>query len=222
MARREAGVALALTSLLAVAAAVAAAQESAGPCPEIYPRPSVGDYAAVRFTNADGESMTIRFAVVGAEPVDGRQHYWVEVVSAPPGVGGTVIAQMLVPYYPFENDDIKGYIVKMPGQPALRVPKEMLAAVLERSGPGPGWTERCASAVYLGTEDVTVPAGTFTARRYKAAAGESGEVWIADVPFGMVKLVEPDGSMELVEFGTGARSSITEKPIEPSMPPPRR
>jgi hypothetical protein len=195
-------------------------QERAAPCPDIYPEPKVGHYADVRFTNADGESMVIRFAVVGAEEVAGQTHYWIEVVSAPPSVGGVVIVKMLVPYYPFENEDIKGYVVKMPGQPALRVPQEMLEAVVAQSSPGPGWTERCASAVYVGTEQVTVAAGTFTARRYRATDGESGEVWIADVPFGMVKLVQADGVMELLDFGDDAKPSITEEPVEMKMPPP--
>jgi len=101
------------------------AQETPGPCPSVYPTPRVGHYAEVVFSNPQGERMPIRFAVVGEEEIGGLQHYWIEVVSVPPAIGGEVIVQMLVPYYPFENADIAGYVVKMPGQPAQRVPNDL-------------------------------------------------------------------------------------------------
>lgn len=194
------------------------AQDPERPCPEVYPEARVGEYAVMRFANADGERMEIRFAIVGEEEVDGVTHYWMEVVSAPPTIGGDVIAQLLVPYYPFENSDIKGYIVKMPGQPAQRIPQELLNALGDYADPGPGWREQCDSAEDLGEEQVTVTAGTFIARHYRAGGETPGDVWIADVPFGMVKLIQVDGGMELLRFGSDAESSILEEPIDVEMP----
>jgi len=211
-----ASIALALTGLLV--ASDLAAQGDDGPCPNVYPAPQVGHFADVIFSNDEDEQMPIRFAVVGKENVDGVTHYWIEVLSVPPAVGAQVIVQMLVPFYPFENSDIAGYIVKMPGQPAQRVPVEMLAA-LGDTDPGPGWEDQCATAVDLGVERITVPAGAFDARHYRAGGDTPTDVWLADIPFGMVKLFQSGGRMELESYGADAKSSITEKPIDVEIPP---
>jgi hypothetical protein len=197
------------------------AQGPESPCPAVYPAPNVGDYSRMMFTNEAGESMLIRFAIVGQEEVEGKPYYWMEVVYAPPEIGDNIVAQMLVPYYPFENKDIQGYIVQMPGQPPQRVPLRMLEALGANTSPGPGWHEQCASAQDLGVERVTVAAGTFRARHYRSGEEDGGEVWIADVPFGIVKFVTASGRMQLVEYGTDAESSITEEPIEIELPPGR-
>ncbi len=198
------------------------AQVPSGPCPNLYTTPKVGDYAELQFTNTTGESMLIRFAVVGTETVDGRQHYWIEVISAPPVIGDNVIVQMLVPYYPFDNRDLKAYIVKMPGAPARKVPQDLLAQMAEQTQTGPSWRQLCGSSEDLGAERVTVEAGTFDTRHYRAGENQKEEFWIAEVPFGMVKLIQADSRMELVRHGSDAKSSIKEKPLEMERPPPRR
>lgn len=190
-----------------------------GPCPEIYPDPAVGEYAHIRFIGAEGQRSLIRFAVVGTETVDARQHYWVEVVTEPPGLTGEVVVQMLVPFYPFDTRNIKGYIVQMPGAVPQRVPETFLNQMLEASAtPGAGWREQCESARQTGTEEITVPAGSFRARHYEGE--QTAEVWLADVPFGIVKLIQPQGTMELVGHGTDARSSLRGEPEELRIPPP--
>lgn len=196
------------------------AQEPGGPCPYIYPAPEVGEYADLRFSSPEQPSMIIRFAIVGSEQVERKTYYWMEVVSAPPAVGGTVVAQMLVPYYPFERRDIRGYIVEMPGQPPRRMPQEMIERMVTDAAPGPSWGDQCATAEDLGTEEIIVAAGTFRARHFRGGDEQAGEVWVADVPFGMVKLVQPDGEMELVRYGSDARSSLRGEPVEIELPPP--
>jgi len=189
-------------------------QEPGGPCPYIYPAPEVGEYADMRFSSLEQGSIIIRFAIVGLEQVEGETYYWMEVVSAPPAVGGTVIAQMLIPYYPFEQRDIKGYIVQVPGQPPRRMPQQMIDMMRADPAPGPSWGDQCAAATELGSEEVTVPAGTFRARHFRGAGEDAGDVWIADVPFGMVKLVQPNGTMELVRYGTDAESLLSGEIVE--------
>jgi hypothetical protein len=156
--------------------------------------------------------MPVRFAVVGEQDVFGRPHYWVEIVSVPPRVEDTVVVQMLVPHYPFESASLRGYVVRMPGQPAIRFPEEMIPE-LAASTPGTGWKEQCESAEDLGNERVTVPAGAFITRHYRVP-DKTEEVWIADVPFGIVKLVTEGGAMKLVRYGTDARSLITSEPVD--------
>ena len=206
-------------SQLAMAASLPA-QEQGGPCPNLYTNPKVGQYAELQFTNAAGESMLIRFAVVGSEMLNGREHYWIEVISAPPVIGDNVIVQMLVPHYPFDHQDLKAYIVKMPGAPARKVPQDLLAQIGEQTQTGPSWRQLCGSTEDLGAERVSVEAGTFDTRHYRAGPNKEDEFWIADVPFGMVKLIQADGRMELVRHGSDAKSSIKEKPLEMERPPP--
>ncbi|MGD8866342.1 MAG: hypothetical protein PVI01_01905 [Gemmatimonadales bacterium] len=197
-----------------------AAQEEERPCPNLYPHPRIGEFAELQFTNAADESMLIRLAVVGSESVDGKQDYWIEVISAPPVIGDNVIVQMLVPHYPFENQDLEAYIVKMPGAPAQKVPEDLLAQIGEQTQTGPSWRRLCDSAEDLGSERVTVEAGTFETRHYRAGENKEDEFWVADVPFGMVKLIQADSHMELVRYGSDAKSSIKEKPLEMQQPPP--
>lgn len=192
------------------------AQRSAGPCPGMYPSPRVGQFAELQIESPERDVMPVRFAVVGEEDVFGRPHYWIEVVSVPPQIDDTVIVQMLVPHYPFEASSLRGYVVRMPGQPAIRFPEELIPE-LAGSTPGTGWKEQCESADDLGNERVKVPAGAFIARHYRDAERRE-EVWIADVPFGIVRLVTEGGTMELVRHGTDARSLITEEPVEYQSP----
>ena len=58
-----------------------------------------------------------------------------------------------------------------------------------------------------------MPAGTFRALRVPAR-GLGKDIWIsADVPFGVIKMAEPDGKgLELIAYGADAESSITETP----------
>lgn len=192
--------------------------QTAGPCPYVYPDPQVGHYAEIEFSNEDGR-IPIRFAVVGKEDVDGQPHYWVEFLSEPPTLQGTVIVQILVASYPFDQSDIKGYVVKMRDGPAQSVPRDYIPQLIEQSGtPGPSWEEKCATAEDLGTESVTVSAGTFSARHFHVSGDDEGDVWIADVPFGVVRWEMAGSRMELLKFGNDAKSSIKEKPVEIQVP----
>jgi hypothetical protein len=190
-------------------------------CTAIYPAPKVGEYAERKFTSTDEGIMTMRFAIVGEEKAGDRTHYWMEIMQDLPAAAGRLIVQMLIPHYPFEAGDIQDYIVKAPGQPALRVPRQMIEQLGADAAPGPSWREQCAASQDLGMEQVTVPAGTFNARHFRAEGNEPTEVWIAAIPFGMVKSVEPGVVMELVRYGSNASSSIKEKPEDIQLPPAR-
>ncbi|UCF18989.1 MAG: hypothetical protein JSU87_13805 [Gemmatimonadota bacterium] len=192
-----------------------AAQGTSTGCPEIYATPKLGDYAELRIAEKTGV-VSVRFAIVGVEEVEGRTHYWMEVLQTPPGAGWSVIAQILIPHFPFEQHEIKGYVVKTPDQPAVRVPLEMLEMMGGEAASSASWREACQTADYLGVERVAVPAGTISARHYR---GAMGDLWLADVPFGTVKAAEPDMVTELVRYGRDAKSSITEKPQQLEMPP---
>jgi hypothetical protein len=102
----------------------------------------------------------------------------------------------------------------------MRVPDEMVGEI-SRLGSGQiGWEEACSGARDLGTERVEVAAGTFRARHLETGDEQPDDLWLSpDIPFGIVKFSDPEGgTMELVRHGTGARSSITEEPVDFQMP----
>jgi hypothetical protein len=65
----------------------------------------------------------------------------------------------------------------------------------------------------LGTESVTVPAGTFTCQHYRMKDG-SGEAWVSDKvgPWGLVKGVNKGETMVLTKAITDAKDHITGTP----------
>ncbi len=118
---------------------------------------------------------------------------------------------MLVPGYPFTVQQIKGYIVKLPGQPTRRMPQDMVEQMNQAATPGLGWQEACQDAEDLGRAEVTVPAGTFEALHFRTRGESAGEVWVSqNVPFGLVKMVQGQGTMELIRYGSDAESVIEE------------
>jgi hypothetical protein len=66
----------------------------------------------------------------------------------------------------------------------------------------------------LGSETITVPAGTFTCEHYRAKDG-SGDTWVtAKVsPWGMVKHQGTDTTIVLTKVLTDAKDKITGTPI---------
>ncbi len=179
----------------------------------------VGQWSEVR-VNSDSSAM--RFAAVGTEQQDGKTYYWIELKGSDP-THGTMIAQYLVPGFPFQFADVKAIIMKMGDAPAMRLPEQMIQAMSERMphDAAMNLAARCASAKVVGWENVTVAAGTFHALHVQdttsapgAATGGRGDFWVSpDVPFGLVKATDPhSGTIELVGTGKDAKSSITEPP----------
>jgi hypothetical protein len=62
----------------------------------------------------------------------------------------------------------------------------------------------------VGTESITVPAGTFSCQHWKKDQGV-GDVWVSDKvsPMGMIKAVNPGDTMVLVKVLSGATDHIT-------------
>ena len=197
------------------------AQDPAGACREIFRMPEVGAYSELHFSAADSDDLEIRFAVVGAEAVEGANHYWMEIAAARVADGEQLITQLLVPGYPFDVRDVKGYVLKLPDQPATRMPRQMIERMGASTTEEMAWEKACAEAEDLGTADVSVAAGSFTARQFRThdEAGVQGEVWLVrTVPFAMVLMDHPEGKMELIRYGMDATSLITEEPVEFKMP----
>jgi hypothetical protein len=105
-------------------------------------------------------------------------------------------------------------IMQTPGRPPMEMPTQMIP---ENRSTQPA--DIRSDAEDLGSETITVPAGTFTCEHYRTKSG--GEVWISRKvsPYGLVKSKSNDSSMELTKVITGAKDQITgtPQPFNPQM-----
>lgn len=196
----------------------ARAQDSAAVC-EAVGQMEAGEWSEYQLLGEPAaEVNSVRFAFLEEGPLEAGSGNWYEFKAQT--TQGPVIVQLLVPGFPFEMSEINEVVMKTAGQPAMRIPSEMLGVLQQQMGGNPmeKFARKCAKGVMLGQESVTVPAGDFQAWHMKSA-DESGEAWLSrDVPFGIVKGVTGDGAvMVLSAYGEGATSSITEEPQDMPM-----
>jgi hypothetical protein len=205
-----------------VAAAPLTAQSLAEACAAVGEL-TVGQWAQYQLTSPEiPGGATMRFAVVGTEAVGGTEHYWHETTMT--GAMGEVVMQMLIAGYPYADGDIQRMIVKQGNQPAMEFSAQMMA-MMRQSGagrnPAQSATDDCGAATLVGTETVTVPAGSFDVLRIRPAETNAGDLWLdIDIPFAIVRFSDGVGNvMELVAHGMDATSAITETPRKmPGMP----
>ena len=197
-------------------AGTAAAQGLPGVCGKLSDV-SVGQFAEYRVNAPQIGLVDMRIAIVGTEDVGGAAFQWHEMKINMPQ--GEMVMQMLVPRFPYEPGDVTKLVMKGPGQPAMELPSSMMAMMKQQGGNNfaSDIAKSCEMAERVGTESVTVPAGSFDAEHYRVTTPDSAEAWIStDVPFGIIKMTGPDGiSMELIGHGQDATSSITEAPQKP-------
>jgi len=178
----------------------------------------VGQWAAFDATGSSG-SGKLRLAVVGSERSGDTTLYWFEVNAAGKDPSHSGVVQILAPSLASGTVAPRALIVKWGGQPAVKVSGQMAGVIGQKEGQGSSafdWAARCTSAHVVCWESVTVPAGTFRALHVTAEDGT--DVWgSGEVPLGMVKLHSPKGDLALSARGSGAKSSITEKPFEMPM-----
>ena len=205
---------------LILAGTLAAPLAAQGPCGMNGPRlPDAGAWS--EYQTARG---TMRMAYLGHE--SGGDRLQMQMTTD----RGAMIAQLLVDGFPFDASGIHEAVMKMGDRPAMKLPAEMF----QRMGNTGGLTkEMCGDLTKVGSESVTVPAGTFHTTHYTFkssrtvngnAVTSSGDLWISsDVPFGMVKMTgtmsggmrgDQPMTMTLTSTGKGATSAITEKPVE--------
>lgn len=165
--------------------------------------PTVGSGAVYSVEGQSGKS-EIEVAIVGAEGHMGKPGHWVEMILKGPQ-GAMVMKTLMVA----QMEDLRParMIMQQAGQEAMEMPMEMMGMGGRRSEAKADFRKE---ATRVGTETVTVGAGTFTCEHWKMNDG-SGEMWIADKtgPWGLVKTVSKDGSMTLLKVLTDAKTKIT-------------
>ena len=152
--------------------------------------PVVGKGAAYLDTVKDGKaSRTSEIAVVAKDSFEGKEGFWMQIVSTDPQ-GKTFVGKSLITPGDFQFHRM---IIQPPGQQAMEIPVKMNAARKEKI------EENSAEWHSVGTESITVPAGTFSCEHWRNDKTHA-EIWTSDkvTPFGMVKEISGNGSTQVL------------------------
>jgi hypothetical protein len=170
-------------------------------------KPIVGQGAVYLSTTEGKPGHEMEMTVVGKEMTPAGEAYWLEM--AMPHAGEQKIYSKMLTTKDFQFSKV---IFQMPGQGAMEMP--MTPSDKDRAD----MKSEMAKYTQVGTETITVPAGTFNCAHWKKADG-TDEVWTSDkvTPMAMVKQVGKTHSMVLVRQITGATDHIT-GPVTPFDP----
>jgi hypothetical protein len=205
-----------VVALAAFALAVPlAAQMGFGPKPPSLSgiwHPVVGAGAAYDMTDREGKKSQMEITVVGKDDMAGKTGFWLEMSMASAQTGGTIIVKNLMTVSDAGVTSGR-MIMQMPGRPPMEMDMSMNPA--GRQLPQTTPANIADKAELVGTESVTVPAGTFTCMHYHMKDGSS-DAWVSDKvgPWGLVKSQGKDTSMVLTKIITDATDHITGTPVK--------
>jgi hypothetical protein len=179
--------------------------------------PTVGAGSEFQMTTKEG-TMNFTLVVVGKETVNGADGYWMEQRFEGGRMPGEMVQKQLL-VMQNGKPDIKRMIMQPPGQQPMEMPVGMMHRGPQQAPPG----EDTDPGKKIGTESVTVPAGTFDCDHYRKQT-ERGtyDYWISmEVsPYPIVKMKGPDSTMVLAKVLSGETSHIHGQPRQmPGFPP---
>ena len=171
--------------------------------------PVVGTGAAYEITK-EGKKSEIELTIVGKEDVEGKPAYWMEMGMTDPRTSTLLYAKNLMSVSDTGVSSLR-MVMQMPGQDPMEM--DMTANPAGRRMQPTTPANIAEKAEVVGTESVTVPAGTFSCTHYRMKDG-SGEAWVSDKvsPWGLVKSQNKDSSMVLAKVITDATDHITGTP----------
>jgi hypothetical protein len=166
--------------------------------------PVVGQGAEYQSTSKRGsadKTSIMDMGIVGKESVSGADAYWMQMVLNTDS-GQSMVAKMLL--NPADLQQSARLIVQMPGRPAMEMPVNMTGANRDKA------VSSMQDWHSVGTESITVPAGTFSCEHWKNDKNGS-DVWTSDkvTPFGLVKETSTDHSMVLMKVLSDYPDRIT-------------
>ncbi len=169
--------------------------------------PVVGSGAAYQLENRNTKS-ELEITVVGKEDVAGKQGVWMEMGVNSPEAGGQVYMKTLM-VIDGKNASVTRMIMQPPGMGPMEMPVQGMMGGAQQ----PASTDVRETAVLVGTETITTPAGTFNCEHYRAKDG-SWDAWISPQvsPWGLVKSTARDTTMTVTRLITNATSHITGTP----------
>lgn len=173
-----------------------------GPAIAKFINPVVGKGAEYESTNSNYQGThTTEMGVTGKESVDGKDGFWMQIITST-SKGQPMVAKALI-----SKDDFQFHrmIVQMAGQPAMEMPFNPATMARDQK-----MQDAMNEWHSIGTETISVPAGTFVCEHYKNDKNGS-ELWASDkvTPFGLVKQVGKANSMVLVKVLSDVPNRIT-------------
>jgi hypothetical protein len=180
-------------------------------------KPVVGSGAQYEVTMTK-EKVTWAYAVVGKENVEGAEGYWLEMRLEGGKAGSVVMKHLMVLHA--DLPEIKRMIMQTAGQPPIEMPMGMLGGMMKMGQQAPARAEK-GLGEKLGTETVTVPAGTFVCDHYRTQSGKTtADVWVSTKvsPYGVVKMTSADMTMVLTKVLTNETSQIKGEPQKFELP----
>lgn len=175
--------------------------------------PVVGSGASYEITQQDKKSY-FDFTIVGKEDMGGKTGYWIETAAADPRGGGEMVIKLL--------ESVEGNtvthtktVIQMAGQPPMEMDANTMNSMAGRRTPQNAEADFRNKAELVGTESITVPAGTYSCEHYRMKDG-SGDAWISDkvVPWSLVKMVDQNRTVVLSKVITDAKDRITGTPVK--------
>jgi hypothetical protein len=170
---------------------------------EKYLNPVVGkgaEYQSIEKESSGEKTRSTMIGIVGKDTFEGKDAFWMEVVSN--SDGQSALAKMLI-----TRDDFGFHkmIIQPTGQQAMEMPfnpgKDAHQEKIE---------EKFKDWHSVGTEPVTVPAGTFVCEHLHNDKTNS-DLWASDkvTPFGMIKQVDGKQTMVLMKLIPDFQDRIT-------------
>ena len=194
--------------------ALAQGQDACSDLPKFFSKPpKIGEWAEFSWQEkGKPESMRMRMAVVKEEQRQGKKMYWLQMSMNDKDPSKRTIVQRLTPWdhSSLAGENTAEVVMKMGNQPAMKIGPEHAKSVGNSD-----WREACKESKFVAEESITVPAGTYKARHYTGSHGE--DTWASlDAPvWHLVKMTTKEGhTMVLSSTGMGAKSEITEKPMD--------
>ena len=187
---------------------------------------SVGGWSEYAVTEIEGgKKSTMRNSIVGKE----GDSFWYEVVITEGGARNVI--KMSLKGDPNNPENIQRLIMKNGEQPAQEMPREfvmmgrrMATSMFESRSGSSVANQAGLKSVEVGTREVKVPAGAFTAVQNQLVDGTGKVLATYDynsevLPLGVVRSETDKVKIELVAYGKDAVSLITEKPEMMKRPP---
>jgi hypothetical protein len=154
--------------------------------------PVVGKGAQYQTTSTTGGSSRMEeLSLIGKDTVDGKDAYWLQMVNVD-AKGDTRGGKVLLTLDDFQFHRM---IMEVPGQGLMEMPANMMMSPKNRQDV----QDKMSAWQSVGTESVTVPAGTFSCEHWRNDKDHE-EMWTSDkvVPFGMVKEISANSHSVMV------------------------
>ena len=116
-----------------------------------------------------GKDMDMSVVALGKEDVAGETGYWMETRMTNADLGGEMVMKSLV-VASASQAGVKRMIIQRPGQPPMEMPAMMMSMMQQHQTPHAPLRARVRQGgmgELVGTESVTVPAGTFSCQHYR-------------------------------------------------------